>query len=165
MNKTSERRGFYRALNAAIDLLERAGAFKVCDECDGNGGWESVADCEACGNYGSKGSLILRRLRPENDQKRLSIIAHNCEENFCPNDRKTAWKLAVATEMLQDSEGEAVVAWMFANLAVLLKDDPGLSQSEICLKWSEIFSDTITEIAAEGDDDKPTFGKLPVGEA
>lgn len=164
MNKTSERRGFFRAMNAAIDLLERENAFRVCDECDGHGGWESVADCEACGNYGAKGSLILRRLRPETDHKRLSIIAENCRENFCPDDRKTAWKLAVATEVLQDSDSEAVVAWMFANLAVLLKEDPGLSQSEICLKWSEIFSDTITAIANE-DDDGPSFGRSPVGEA
>jgi len=164
MNKTSERRGFYRALNTAIDLLERASVFKVCDECDGHGGWESVADCEACGNYGSKGAFMLRGLRPETESKRLAIIQNNCQENFCPDDKRTAWKLAVATEVLQDSETEAVVGWMFANLAALLKSDPGLSQSEICLKWSEIFSDTITEIANE-EDEGSWFGKSPVGEA
>ncbi len=165
MNKTSERRGFYRALNAAIDLMDKVNAFKVCSECDGMAGWESVANCEACGNYGSVGAFLLRGLRPEDDNGRLKIIADNCQENFSPDDKRSAWKLAVATQVLQDSESEAVVAWMFANLAALLHANPELSQSDICLKWSEIFSDTITEIAAESDDDKPTFGKLPVGEA
>ena len=163
MTKTSERRGFLRALGLASDLLERGEVFVACGDCGGEGGYGSTS-CQACEGYGSKGAALLRSITPVAGNGRLKLIADNCRENFAPNDKKTAWKLAVATEVLQDSDSEPVVAWMFANLAVLLKSDPGLSRSEICLKWSEIFSDTLTEIANE-EDEGSWFSNSPVGEA
>ena len=101
MTKTSERRGFLRALSLASDLLERSDVFAACSDCGGEGGYGSTP-CQACEGYGSKGAALLRSITPAADNGRLKLIADNCRENFAPDDKKTAWKLAVATEVLQE---------------------------------------------------------------
>ena len=148
MKSNSEKRGFYRGINRAISLLEQAGFVRSCGGCNGEG---MVKDepCEECAGWGDKSVSILRRMRHEDDYGALSDTCRNMVENFCPSDLGTAWKLSVATQVLHDSDAEAVVAWMFANLSVIIKANPHLTESDLIHKWSQIFTETI-EAEIEG---------------
>ena len=146
------------------------GQCDICEDCNGSGELyfratskmpAKTIPCPACGSFGSQIEGVLRRMRHDknDDGAAFQDAIATMQETFCPEDKTTAWSLSACTELLNGADAQATAAWMFANLAAIMRRHPELAESDMVHSWAMGLSDELQALSDDDDNDLPSVGE------
>ena len=161
---------FFTTINRALRRLTMEGQCDICEDCNGSGELyfratskmpAKTIPCPACGSFGSQIEGVLRRMRHDknDDGAAFQDAIATMQETFCPEDKTTAWSLSACTELLNGADAQATAAWMFANLAAIMRRHPELAESDMVHSWAMGLSDELQALSDDDDNDLPSVGE------